>query len=389
MNLSLKSALKAITPWGWGVGSVGASSLGLGLVNSWTELVTIGVTCLTVFLLALSWSFGRVGHQVRLGMCTRRVTVGDRAVGELVVANPTNRTLPGTAIELSVGSSIASFAVGRVAAGEEHLEPFAITTSRRGIVTVGPVRAVRGDPLGLVTCRQAWSDSTLLYIHPRTVRISASLLGFLRDVEGGATSDFSSSDVSFHALRDYVAGDDRRSIHWRTTAHVGKLMVRQFEEIRRAHLLIILDLDAAAWASADEFEEGVSVVASLTVASIRESRDVSIMTQEGPLNVSSSTRALDSLAGVELVPHGERLLDLAGRASLEVPQASVVAVVTGSRTSVAQVSGGLARLPLDTTSFGVRVNNDGVLEHRVVGGFTVLSVPTLNDFARGMRRIFG
>ena len=120
---------------------------------------------------------------------------------------------------------------------------------------VGPVRTVRGDPLGLITRRQAWSDPDLLYIHPRIVRVSASNLGFLRDVEGGATQDFSSSDVSFHALRDYIAGDDRRSIHWRTTAHAGKLMVRQFEEIRRAHLLIMLDLSEEAWESADEFEE--------------------------------------------------------------------------------------------------------------------------------------
>lgn len=306
MNRTFIPAVDTITPRGWGVGSVGALSLVLGLTNSWTELVAIGMVSLTVFLVAFLWSFGRIGHRVLLNLSTRRVTVGERAVGELVVVNPTNRTLPATAIELSVGSTIASFAAGRIAAGEEYTEPFGITTSRRGVVMVGPVRTVRGDPLGLITRRQAWSDPDLLYIHPRIVRVSASNLGFLRDVEGGATQDFSSSDVSFHALRDYIAGDDRRSIHWRTTAHAGKLMVRQFEEIRRAHLLIMLDLSEEAWESADEFEEGVSAVASLAIATVRETQEVSIMTQRGPLPASTKMSVLDSLSGVELLSSAER-----------------------------------------------------------------------------------
>ena len=86
------------------------------------------------------------------------------------------------------------------------------------------------------------------------------------------TQDLSSSDVSFHALRDYVAGDDRRNIHWKTTARTGRLMVRQFEETRRAHLLIVLDLDHEAWGSDEEFEDGVSAAASLARATMSESK---------------------------------------------------------------------------------------------------------------------
>jgi len=58
-------------------------------------------------------------------------------------------------------------------------------------------------------------------------------------------------------------GDAGRAIHWRSTARVGKLMVRQFEETRRSHLLIVLDLDTDAWASDEEFEIGVSAAASM------------------------------------------------------------------------------------------------------------------------------
>ena len=36
-----------------------------------------------------------------------------------------------------------------------------------------------------------------------------------------------SGDQHFHALRDYVLGDEPRSVHWRSSARAGKLVVRQ------------------------------------------------------------------------------------------------------------------------------------------------------------------
>jgi len=46
----------------------------------------------------------------------------------------------------------------------------------------------------------------------------------------------------FHSLRDWRAGDARRTIHWRTSARRAQLMVRQFEQQRRRDLVLMLDL---------------------------------------------------------------------------------------------------------------------------------------------------
>src|SRR5699024_3976677 len=90
-----------------------------------------------------------------------------------------------------------------------------------------------------------------LFDHPRTVRLDEAASGFLRDLEGTPSSDLSSSDIAFHALRDYAPGDDRRHVHWRTTARTGKLMVRQFEETRRSHVVVALDNLAEHYVSDD------------------------------------------------------------------------------------------------------------------------------------------
>ena len=135
-------------------------------------------------------------------------------------------------------------------------------------------------------------------MHPRTVRLQGAATGVLRDLEGQPTRDLSSNDVSFHALRGYVPGDDRRYVHWRTSARTGVLMVRQFEETRRTHLAVALAADPAEYATTDEFEVAVSVAASLGAQALREERPVSVCVGGRLLTGTTGRRLLDAFAGV-------------------------------------------------------------------------------------------
>ena len=81
----------------------------------------------------------------------------------------------------------------------------------------------------------------------------------MRDLEGRTVPKVSDNDVSFHALRGYVAGDDRRHIHWKSSAKTGTLMVRQFEETRRSHLLTMVSSRLEDYASDEQFELAISV----------------------------------------------------------------------------------------------------------------------------------
>ncbi len=379
----------SVTPLGWGTTLVGAGAALAGSLASWVEAAVLGFTCLSLVALSLLWSLGRAGHTVALRLANTRVTVGERALGALTVTNPTSRRLRATKVELCVGAGANSFLCPPLGRGESHEEVFAIATTRRGIVAVGPASTIRGDSLGLVRRVQTWSDATELYIHPRTVAMNASTVGFIRDIEGATTQDLSSADVSFHALREYVPGDDRRAIHWRSTARIGKLMVRQFEETRRSHLLIVLDLDTDAWASDDEFEIGVSAAASMARAALVDAKEVSVHTQAGHLKTPTPMHAMDSLSGVERVLGAERISALTQRAGTEASQASTAVVISGSRTHLADLHAALTRLPLDMVITGVRIDTDSDFELRTLGNTPVVVAPTLDDFAIGMWKALG
>ena len=379
----------SLTPLGWGTTLVGAGAALAGVLFSWVEAAVLGFTCLSLVALSLLWSLGRAGHTVALRLANTRVTVGEKALGALTVTNPTSRRLRATMVELCVGAGANTFLCPPLGRGESHEEVFAIATTRRGIVAVGPASTIRGDSLGLVRRVQTWSDATELYIHPRTVAMNASTVGFIRDIEGATTQDLSSADVSFHALREYVPGDDRRAIHWRSTARIGKLMVRQFEETRRSHLLIVLDLDTDAWASDDEFEIGVSAAASMARAALVDAKEVSVHTQAGHLKTPTPMHAMDSLSGVERVLGAERISALTQRAGTEASQASTAVVISGSRTHLADLHAALTRLPLDMVITGVRIDTDSDFELRTLGNTPVVVAPTLDEFAIGMWKALG
>ena len=386
---ALMRLASSLTPLGWGTAIIGAGASLAGVLFSWVEAAVLGFTCLSLVALSLLWSLGRAGHTVALRLANTRVTVGEKALGALTVTNPTSRRLRATMVELCVGAGANSFLCPPLGRGESHEEVFAIATTRRGIVAVGPASTIRGDSLGLVRRVQTWSDATELFIHPRTVAMNASTVGFIRDIEGATTQDLSSADVSFHALREYVPGDDRRAIHWRSTARIGKLMVRQFEETRRSHLLIVLDLDTDAWASDDEFEIGVSAAASMARAALVDAKEVSVHTQAGHLKTPTPMHAMDSLSGVERVLGAERISALTQRAGTEASQASTAVVISGSRTHLADLHAALTRLPLDMVITGVRIDTDSDFELRTLGNTPVVVAPTLDEFAIGMWKALG
>ncbi len=82
-------------------------------------------------------------------------------------------------------------------------------------------------------------------------------------------------DDDLHRIREYRAGDDMRAIHWRTSARMRELMVREFRESRDRRLIVLLDAWQPAQATArdrERFELAVSFVATVALEQIRSSR---------------------------------------------------------------------------------------------------------------------
>lgn len=373
--------------YGWAVVAACALAWWVGVRYGWAELTFFASLTGAVLLAAVASALGRSRYAVSLDLAQRRVIVGERAVGRVEVRNASTRALLPAEIELPVGAGLAAFPLPRLAPGAVHDDLFAVPTERRCVIVVGPVRSVRGDALGLVRREVRWTDPIELFVHPRTVPLSGAAAGFLKDLEGRPTRDLSASDVSFHALREYVLGDDRRHVHWKSTARAGQLMVKQYEETRRSHLAVALSSNPVDYRDPQEFELAVSVAGSLGLQAMREEKDVTVVLQSGALRGGTPGLLLDDLTRVALDPGRDDIVRLAKNVASVVLGASVIMLLFGSAVTPAQMRQATIRLPLEMRVIAVQCAPGADLKRRKIGQLIVLTVGALGDLPKAMRSV--
>ena len=376
----LKTLVGAVTTTGWAVITLVIVGLALAVAFQWVEALACalaGVVALVLAAMRVAW---RPPHVVSIRVPNERIVAGQTAVGEISVRNERARSVRSGIIELPIGTGTGEFVVPPLGAHETWDEMFLISSRHRGLINVGPARAVRSDALGLLRRVRMWDEPVLLHVHPRTVRVPFDATGFQLDVEGVATGKLSSSDVSFHALRDYEPGDDRRAVHWQSTARLGKLIVRQYEETHRSHHVIVLDTSRDAW-DHDSFETAVSVAGSLGLANLRESRPVSLSTTEGWLPSGVAMRMLDALSEVKARSFGD-LSRRVREAVAQRPGVSALTLIVGPNVTDIEAAH-LARLaPIDVPVSIIRIGAEGVRARRDLGRGVLLDCSTLDDLPR-------
>ncbi|WP_243076146.1 DUF58 domain-containing protein [Microbacterium sp. SS28] len=377
-----------VRPAAWVVIGTAVALWILGAQLGWWELTIAAVVLASVLALSLLFLIGRTSYEVTLDLGRTRVVVGERAVGALTLANSSRRAILPSRVVLPVGAGRGVFSVRRLGPGDEAEELFAIPTQRRGVLPVGPVSVVRGDPLGLFERVHRRDEPVDLYVHPRTIAFAGQSLGFLRDLEGLSTTDLSPDDVSFHALREYQPGDDLRHVHWKSTARTGTVMVRQYEETRRSHFVIGLTTDAREYRDQDEFELAVSVAGSVGLRALRDSQRVEVRVQRGELPARTGKQFLDSLAALDQsAPKHGGLAGLTGAVAASLPLASVVVLVCGSRLDAVGLREACARLPFGARSLVIVAESGATPSLRRIGDADVVTLGTLDQLPNALRKV--
>jgi uncharacterized protein (DUF58 family) len=367
-----------VSPLGWAVLALGLLGWVVGASLAWTEWLMIGGAALTLLALCVLLALGRTSVTVVTEVEPIRVAVGEPATGRIEVTNESRRPLLPLLVELPVGVAAARFTLPALGPGEAHEELFVVPTERRGVIPVGPATTVQGDPLGLVRRTLRWTDLRELFVHPRTLSIESIGAGLLRDLEGETTQDLSMSDLAFHALREYQPGDDRRYIHWRSSAKAGRLLVRQFLDTRRSHLTIVVDADPRSYhGGEDEAETAISAAASLAVRAIMDEQDTTVACRRERASRTTAPLTLDSLARVELGP--QDLFPLCGDAYALAPDTSVAFLLTGSRRPFIEAQRALGQFENEVHKVVVVVDSAQRPGVQHLGGLTLLTIAELAD----------
>lgn len=369
--------LGVLTPVGWSVSVALVAGVVASAVFGWIEGFIVAVMGLVGLAVAIASVASPSPLSVSLRMASDRIVAGQVAVGRVRVLNESARRSGATLVEVAIGRGSGEFMVPPIAGNGTWNEAFSVMTKRRGVIMVGPARTVRMDGLGLLRRVREWDEPILVHVHPPTVRFSFDATGIQMDVEGVASEKLTSSDVSFHALRDYEPGDDRRSVHWPSTARYGRLIVRQFEETHRSHHMVVLDTRIDSW-DRRSFETAVSVAASLAIAGSGEARTVSMHTADEWIPTSRPVAMLDALSEMETSTRS----DFAGvvrRCVMERGGISVLSIVVGESVDDEEAARLANIAPIDVSVSVIRVVPGRARRRRKITRGVIIDCPSLED----------
>jgi hypothetical protein len=131
-----------------------------------------------------------------------------------------------------------------VGAGQSRKGTYRGRLLERGLYRLGPLRASTRFPFGLFSRTVTVGGNETLIILPRLGRLTSRWAARRHRAFTGIDPRRrqAGGDGNFFGIREWHSGDGRRLVHWRSSARLGKLVVRQFERPRSRDVAVVLDL---------------------------------------------------------------------------------------------------------------------------------------------------
>jgi uncharacterized protein (DUF58 family) len=144
-----------------------------------------------------------------------------------------------------------------------------ITFPARGVYRQDAFRIVTRFPFGFLQKAHRVDLRAEALVYP-SVEPTREFFEIMPGLQGAMESLAKGRGQDLYALRDYVPTDSARHVHWKASARLGSLMVREFTREDETRVLLVLDphvFDLVAGspspASADRFERAVTLCAGI------------------------------------------------------------------------------------------------------------------------------
>lgn len=290
---------------GWLSLLFGVVTIVAGRLFGLAELYIIGTALLAIAIIATAVAVMRplrlaVGRTVN----PPRLHVGAVGRVEIAIRNGSSKTPVMRLTDQVQGTSGAQLLVSPLKADEVTRAAYRLPTERRGLVNVGPADFEAIDPFGLATRRFRAESVGQLVVYPEIFPLPPAPPSPATERRSTLDSPefLGGRSEEFHALRNYVPGDDIRRINWGASARHDDLIVREDEAPTQNHLTVLLD--NASFDSEIAVDRAASVAGSI-LASMRNRADpFRLLTSDGHdtgfvLGSSGVEKSLSILAVVE------------------------------------------------------------------------------------------
>ena len=178
---------------------------------------------------------------------------------------------------------------------------FKLAGKRRGYYPIGPLKLISGDLLGLYSRLRFYGSTEHLIVYPQIFPVDTRLIPSLFPMGEARASRRLFRDPTYAiGVREYVHGDDLKSIHWKATARRGDLQVKVLDATTAFNVAMVLAVESfrnnGVLAEAD-FELGISAAGSVAAA---------LCERGSPVGLFVNTRLADTGQPAAIAPGAGR-----------------------------------------------------------------------------------
>ena len=234
----------------------------------WIWIGLVGVVVLLDWALAV-----RPSKVAMVRRPTGQVRLGDPATTTVAAENLASRRIVAVvrdAWQPTAGATGNRHRL-RLGPGESRVLVTSLTPVRRGDLQAAGVTVRSFGPLGIAARQQTRQlPGTVRSLPPfESRRHLPSRLARLRELDGRSAVRARGQGTEFDSLRNYVRGDDVRSIDWRATARTPSVVVRTWQPERDRRVVLVLDTSRTSAARVDDVPRLDSLMdAALLLASL-------------------------------------------------------------------------------------------------------------------------
>jgi uncharacterized protein (DUF58 family) len=264
-----------ITRQGW-IYMGGIVLVALAAINTGNNLLFLILACLiaSILMSGILSSITLIGIEMRLQL-PEHIFAGQPVRGAVELANE-KQTLPSFSLRVD-GSSKKGAAAMLLATPvyfpylprHEAVKQFVpLRFARRGLYRQEAVRIVTRFPFGFLQKARRLDLASEALVYP-SVEATPEFLDVLPGINGAMESLAKGRGQDLYALRDYLPTDSARHVHWKASARLGSLMVREFAREDDCRVLLVLDphseaaLPAASAAERERFERTIELCAAI------------------------------------------------------------------------------------------------------------------------------
>ena len=220
-------------------------SLALGAVAPALWLAGVGwILAVAALMLFDALAGGRIGR-MSLGV-TAPTRLSINGSGEAVLAATFAGTAPARvefALECDAQIAVSPARSAQAVRDGVAEAPFALAPLRRGEAEVVEIWARWPGPLGLIWKQAAEAPGLGVLVTPDIEGIKHEAVRlFSRDALHGLKTQLDAGEgAEFHALRDFQAGMDTRTIDWKQSARHGQLLAKEYRAERNNPIVLAID----------------------------------------------------------------------------------------------------------------------------------------------------